>query len=226
MLIKNIGFELELAISDRGLDKIEKLNKENKLDLDFSGDGSIRTTDECPNDLEIKTNEPKNYTKLIWLAGQLFKVLKDLERNKEALVNRSCGLHFHFDARELKVSELNNVFNGWRNWGENWFYDILPQSRRDNEYSRSIQNRTFRSWLGVAEKFWSMSPHFLRESRIPTLEYRLFNSTLNAYHFLNYLRLIKLFVDSLGKESDFSSKVNKNKTLVGFIESRRKVYSQ
>lgn len=224
-LIKNIGFELELAVSEEGYKRIDELDKSANLGLEFDGDGSIRETAECSQDLELKISEPKHYTYIIGLANKLFPLLKSLERENHALVNSSCGLHFHFDMRTLTFQQLQQTYENWRSWGENWFYQILPSHRHNNPYSKAITEYDFRRWLEISDKYWSMSPHFFREGGedIPTIEFRLFPATLNSFHFLSYLRLNKLFIDSLGKREIFDEKVGKNDLLLNFIKSRKKV---
>ena len=75
-LIKKIGFEIELAVSGYGQDEIDAVNDNHNLGLEFCEDGSIDTEGDCDYNLEIKTNEPKNYTEIIRIANHLFPVLK------------------------------------------------------------------------------------------------------------------------------------------------------
>ena len=244
-LIKKIGFELELVVNNHAENEIKNVNDSKMLGLAFSGDGSIETEDSrdcdnCDNDgdydcndceydgnygLEIKTSGPMNYTRLIKVSNSLFSVLKKLEKDRDASVNNTCGLHFHFDITNLSVRELRNNHNNWARWGEDWFYQIIKANRRDNNFARSIKGISFSDWLKKNQKYWSASPHFLDVWTIPTIEYRLFHSTLNGSHFLNYLRLIKLFIDSRGNRSEFDTKVGKNKTLIAFCQSMKKEYN-
>lgn len=248
-LIKKIGFEIELFTNEYGDGEIRNINDNQNLGLDFSDDGSIeaeggRDCDNCEAEmdeygdrdcdncngsgsygLEVKTEKPKNYTEIIRVANHLFPVLKKLEHDREVGVNDSCGLHIHFDITDLSVKELRNNHNNWSNWGEDWFYKIIPNNRRNNTYANSIKGMSFPKWLKDNRKYWSASPHFLDVWEVPTVEYRLFQSTLNRSHFLNYLRLIKLFIDSRGIQSEFDRKVEKNKALMAFCLLRRKAYN-
>lgn len=70
--------------------------------------------------------------------NQLEKVCKAL-KNCNALINKSCGIHIHFDASRLQLEEFKNVIMNYANL-ENVIDSFLPTSRRanNNSYCKSI----------------------------------------------------------------------------------------
>ncbi len=56
-----------------------------------------------------------------------------------AQVNRTCGLHVHVDARDLKSVDLANVVIQYGRH-ESVFDAMMPVSRRNNDYCRSVRD--------------------------------------------------------------------------------------
>ncbi len=57
----------------------------------------------------------------------------------KAKINKSCGLHIHFDAREFNLSTWKRLFKNWINY-QNIIDGMLPPSRRENRYCRNLLN--------------------------------------------------------------------------------------
>lgn len=81
---------------------------------------------------------------LVGLDGlnQLQKVCQILE-SKRARVNKSCGLHIHFEARSFSLASWKNLFSNYANL-EGVIDSMMPQSRRANTnyYCASIASYT------------------------------------------------------------------------------------
>lgn len=83
--------------------------------------------------------------------------LEDLEKACQALnavgvqVNKSCGLHVHHDTNGMNVNQLKNIFIIYAKL-EKTFDSLVPASRRDNRYCRSLiasdyTNRTVEQYI-------------------------------------------------------------------------------
>lgn len=57
----------------------------------------------------------------------------------KAKINKSCGLHIHFDARQFNLSTWKRLFKNWINY-QNIIDGMLPPSRRENRYCRNLLN--------------------------------------------------------------------------------------
>lgn len=55
-------------------------------------------------------------------------------------VNRNCGMHVHFGARDLNLKQMKNIAKLWVKF-EDSIDLLLAPSRRDNQYCRSNVNR-------------------------------------------------------------------------------------
>lgn len=66
------------------------------------------------------------------------QVLESLRAN----VNKSCGFHVHFDARELSINDWKNLYKNYITL-ENEIDQIMPASRKGNgnQYCRSMLNK-------------------------------------------------------------------------------------
>lgn len=72
---------------------------------------------------------------------ELKKVCNVLKLAK-AKINRSCGLHIHFDARNLQINDWKNIYKNYISLEEE-IDSIMPMSRRDstNTYCKSLLYR-------------------------------------------------------------------------------------
>lgn len=75
---------------------------------------------------------------------QLEKVCEAL-RTCRALINKTCGLHIHFDANTFSLKTWKNIYKNYINF-EPTIDSMMPRSRRgnDNNYCLSLLNK-FRS---------------------------------------------------------------------------------
>lgn len=129
---RRFGVEIEAF----GVNRTELQNALNQAGLTswkLGYDGSIRGTDTFELVSPILVGEDG--------INQLERVCQILEA-KRAKVNKSCGLHIHFEARSFSLSSWKNLFH---NYGtlEGVIDSMMPESRRGttNYYCASIINR-------------------------------------------------------------------------------------
>jgi len=114
------------------------------------------------------------------LEIRLYKICESL---KGHLVNRSCGFHVHLDCRgkgESEVWALCKKVNAW-------LYalrELVPESRRENEYCKFGASRTDRY---RAVNFMSFREH-------GTLEVRLHSGTVDYTKIISWIRLLELLL--------------------------------
>lgn len=72
--------------------------------------------------------------------NQLEKVCRAL-KECNAFINKSCGVHIHFDAKKFGVEQFKNIMLNYANL-ENVIDSFLPKSRRvnNNKYCKSIKS--------------------------------------------------------------------------------------
>lgn len=95
-------------------------------------DGSITGT----NALEL-VSPVLNGTEGLEQIEKVCQVLKRLN----AYINKSCGLHVHFDAQNFDLRQWKNIYKNYAGF-ENQIDELMPQSRRGNTnyYCRSLNS--------------------------------------------------------------------------------------
>lgn len=79
------------------------------------------------------------------------KTVMLITRGLEGKVNRSCGLHIHFDARAFEFQTWKNLFMNYAKI-EKHIDSFMPNSRRDNNgyYCRSMRVENFETKINSA----------------------------------------------------------------------------
>lgn len=139
------------------------------------------------SDGSVKTNGvrgiPLEYNVLCvrrQLEIRLYKVCESLRGH---VVNKSCGLHVHLDCRGKTEAEV---------WAlckkvDAWLYalrELVPESRRDNQYCKFSPSRTDRY---RAVNFMAFREH-------GTLEVRLHSGTVDYTKIISWVRLLELLL--------------------------------
>jgi hypothetical protein len=63
----------------------------------------------------------------------------NLLKNLKARINKSCGLHIHFDARNLELQHFKQILLNYASLEET-INGFLPKSRRKNSYCNSLKS--------------------------------------------------------------------------------------
>lgn len=68
---------------------------------------------------------------------EMLKTVCQVLVSLKAKVNKSCGLHIHFDARRFDIGTWKRLFKNWINYQE-IIDGMLPPSRRQNRYCNNL----------------------------------------------------------------------------------------
>ena len=148
------------------------------------------------------------------LAGlaELETVCNTLEANG-VKVNKSCGLHIHFDAQAMKVEQVKNVLINYANF-ETIIDSFLPISRRENNntYCKSvkgfedrIQNLTTISQMAneMSGRYYKMN--LQSYSRHQTIEFRQHSGTVEFTKISNWILFLHNLVEFSAKKKTTSA---------------------
>ena len=174
----------------------------------FKNDGSIHPTQEqceCARedeegnsiDCECGANETRNhYGREIVVTFQFGKweILRNIcaELNKyKATVNKTCGLHVHFDCRHLTARQVTTIGKRVANVVPA-LKQILPKSRSDNRFCAEPMNTHKNSQGSGRYAFVNLGAY----ARHQTLEIRGHSGTTDANKIINWIRLLRKVMDT------------------------------
>ena len=138
------------------------------------------------------------------------KKVCDILSQCNAKVNKSCGMHVHFDARNLSLNDWKNLYKNYATI-ETQIDAIMPASRRGNQYCKSLKNG-FGSLASLFEKIDAASSiqsiarnvanndryfkmnvqSFLRHG---TVEFRQHSGTVEFEKMNNWIRICGALID-------------------------------
>lgn len=180
-----IGVEIEF-LSPYNEDKIKEMlclaSLENitKVNYDSSVHGGDDESTEDYNGCEVVVLTTKQN-----LRQDINAVCKVLKKAK-AVVNDTCGLHVHLDARNnTQIQKYRNIIKNLP-----FLYQMLPQSRRNNtKYCR--MNTTTR-WR-LASRYYAVNSQAF--SKYKTIEVRCHSGTVNADKICNWVEILYTIAD-------------------------------
>lgn len=89
-------------------------------------------------------------------GDELFKKLEILcsfLNKKRCLINKSCGFHVHYDARNLDEATVKKIYTVLSVF-QDTFYNMLPPSRKESRYCRPVKDN-YRKLFGTKfDYFW------------------------------------------------------------------------
>jgi len=198
---------------DRAHTALAKLITHKKIKrVSVKGDGSIRQDDGCFA-VELTclfTRQDRSNLK------KLCELLDDLG----AQVNKSCGMHVHFDQRDvLNDLEKRKILNRRKNNLNKsipFLASMVPISRRQNSYCRLVSSSR--------DRYSAINLCALK--RYKSIEVRLHSSTTNFDKINNWINILALIIDSdrLKKQvmslDDFCTYLNVPEHLILYAQSR------
>ena len=127
---------------------------------------------------------------------QLRKVSEVLVR-LEVKINRTCGLHVHFDAAQMNVATWKNLLFNYAGL-EDIIDTMMPQSRRGNtnQYCKSLNITNLKSKLDAATTIQQVANIFPNRyqkvntqayNRHKTVEFRQHSGTIEAEKMVNWI---------------------------------------
>jgi len=186
---------------------------------DVQSDGSIQKNDVCCG-CEFT---PKNSNKLYW-NKEFFMQLKEmlaLIRCHRGKAGKTCGLHIHVNCKNLSSEKVLRIIKEWIHRQQYIVKKFNVDKARMNEFAKLLPKKNLQkltvkeidafrnkesSWdcnfyEYFEEKYYSLNITHLSKGDYGTLEFRLFNATLNykklketIYWVLNFIK------DSLERE--------------------------
>lgn len=146
---------------------------------------------------------------------ELETVCNVLEAN-HVKVNKSCGLHIHFDAQAMKAEQVKNVLINYANF-ETIIDSFLPTSRRENNntYCKSvkgfesrIQNMTTISQMAneMSGRYYKMN--LQSYSRHQTIEFRQHSGTVEFNKISNWILFLHNLVEFSAKKKTTQAEAN------------------
>lgn len=123
-----------------------------------------------------------------------------------ATVNRSCGLHVHFDASGLTALELKNIVLRYASF-ERRIDRFMPPSRRDdsNTYCKSLrtlaESPSFRNARTIHDLVTAQGSRYFKVNlqsyqRHGTVEFRQHSGTVNAPKAVSWVRFLASFIEA------------------------------
>lgn len=199
-----VGVEIETELPGdilEGLRRFKPIPNHLKYFLGWKYDGSLKYGREF-------ITFPTNGDKLFSYIKSLCKYLQT-ERYE---CSARCGLHVHFDARDLSEKDIEKIFWVYRLF-ESPIYSIMPPTRKNNQYcgrlhynieSRSKFKTFNHFWAKVKSmeadkrftadsryKFFNLMPYYTAGGRgnKKTIELRIHEGTINETEIINWIRI-------------------------------------
>lgn len=194
-----IGIEIECIVPTGS--HLKKLMLPYAKYVSMVGDGSIDLSEfnrqsECncndPDDCNPENHSSNEYEdkeiRVLVKESELVPVLTkvcEVLNSIGAIVNKSCGLHVHFDMRDTTMEKRNEIhaklFRALP-----LLTQIVPESRRNNQYCKR-NKRALPNYRGSRYRMINATSYHKHS----TFEIRLFNSTTNANKIINWITLLQ-----------------------------------
>lgn len=175
---KGLGIEIETVTPI----KHEEAQKRVPSYVRCATDGSIRDMDgKKPGELGVHRYgiEFRILIKRSELEDRVVKSIASIS-GLGAQVNKSCGLHVHFDMRDKTFEQVVPIHERLNKW-LSALRELVPPSRRDNQYC-AFENPGNAHWAAVSLDAYK---------RHQTLEVRLHSATLNTTKIIQWVRLLE-----------------------------------
>lgn len=121
-----------------------------------------------------------------------------------ATVNRTCGLHVHFDASDLGVEDIRTIVKRYAAH-EAEIDAFMPVSRRGdaNRFCQGLArvlNRSFMAARSIRDLATAQGSRYFKvnlqsHQRHGTIEFRQHSGTVNARKIANWIRFLAAFID-------------------------------
>ncbi len=119
-------------------------------------------------------------------------------------IDRRCGLHVHFDGRDLALDDLRSIISRYAQY-EAEIDAFMPPSRRgdENQYCRSMrgvaQRSAFQQARNVSQLIQAQPDRYFKVNLKPyltqgSIEFRQHSGTLNAMKIHNWISFLDGFV--------------------------------
>lgn len=182
-----VGIEIELASKkDREFIMDKLFDAGLGKNICIKGDGSITAgrgaLEGYPHPHEVCVLARQS--EFIDVVNRVCKVLND---QCEVKVDKSCGLHVHFDMRNRDVNKsFSNLVSC-----QNFLYSMIPAQRKHSNYSKPVKGKTFRQ---LDDRYYGINTEAYRKYK--TLELRMHSGTTDAKKITGWASLILAIIDA------------------------------
>jgi hypothetical protein len=180
-------------------------------DRDYTISGWKMTSDgSLENGIEYK---PCSYNKLYYNETSLNQIKRLLNKIQymEGRIKESCGLHIHIDAKDLNNQELANIISNFVKQQDKIIDKFEVNYDRLDQYCHRLPSKvveitkedisTLREydrcevWEETEKKYYALNIEQLYYGNYNTLEFRLFNGTLDFNTMSKYIRWTLKFIE-------------------------------
>ncbi len=211
MITRKFGIEMEIAgisqtqalnaLREAGLAaKIENYNHDTRPNWKIVTDASVRDGFEVVSPIlngETGLREAETAANALEAAG--------------AKINRSCGLHVHFDAANLSARAIQTIATRYARH-EREIDAFMPKSRRGNAntYCKStkqiFESATFQNASSIEEMIGIQQSRYFKVNlqsfrRHRTIEFRQHAGTVSAEKIGNWVRFLNGFIEESCRQS-------------------------
>lgn len=215
---KHYGIEIECVFAsedDFTSARKELLNQQLHEYVQIKYDGSIECDCENPDDEESHCECVSKEFALLVPASKVKQIVTQVTtilNDNGAFVNRTCGLHVHFDMRDKTSRQVSLLGSKLERWVTR-LKTMLPKSRRENRYCMSPKN-TLRS----GDRYACVNLHAY--NRYKTLEVRMHSGTTDATKILLWIELLDTIMSKTSKVNTTWEALSLPPHLMLYIQSR------
>lgn len=153
-------------------------------------DGSLRCNPKINIGVEL-VSPVYRFNRAEEAYDEIAKVM-EIVRSVGGFVNRKCGLHIHIGGRSIREllaeeTRLEALMDYWLEW-QNRMFALLPNHRRRNKHCK----RVYSCDEPLEDRYKAMNLCSLMSHG--TIEFRLFEGTLNSEKAKDRIKLIKAFL--------------------------------
>ena len=224
------GVEIECynVVRDRIIREVEQRN----IHIQSQGYNHADTKEfyKIVSDCSIQGNDANEIVSPILKGKQgenSLKAVCDSLNAIDAKVNRSTGLHVHFDASNISDSHFVNIFRNYAKI-ESLIDSFLPLSRRSNntQVCRSFANKSFNNCETKEDVMHNLGSRYFKVNaesylRHQTIEFRQHSGTTDYTKILNWINFLRKLI-----QFSFDSDIQECNSIgeIPFLTAKEKSY--
>lgn len=222
--------ELETELNNAGIQtRAEGYNHSTRDHWKIIHDGSLRGE----NCFEIVSPKLQGETGLRTLKTVLL-----ITRGLDAQVNKTCGIHIHFDASNFNIQTWKNLYKNYANL-ETWIDSFMPTSRRNNNntYCKSMRQTNYKTKINNARDLRQIENAITSRSRYfklntqsywrqNSVEFRQHGGSTNFTKISNWIKFLARLIE-ISKQTEIENSSTENlrrflnNDLIEFFNNRR-----
>lgn len=150
----------------------------------FHRDGSLR---DCNHHVGLELVSPIIDGSQLEQFSETLNYVMESIRNKGGFVNRQCGFHIHVSDTRVCHHHLDSINEMWMKY-QSQFIDCIPNHRKNNRYCKPNE-------LNMSGSRYRMLNLVSSYERTESIEFRLFQGTLNPMKAMNMIKSVLAFTE-------------------------------